>query len=78
MNSIEVITLIQKEMKNQGISMREMAKRVGVSNSNVAHWLNGGGITLKNADKALKALGISATIGTMTRENKGGKQWQEE
>ena len=63
MNTAKIIGLIEDERKRQGISINELARRVGVSSSNVEHWRNGGGITLEKADKALKALGLTATIG---------------
>lgn len=59
----EIMKLIEKERVKQGVSINEMARRVGVSASNIEHWKNGGGITLKKADKVLKVLGLTVTIG---------------
>lgn len=63
MNSNEILALIKTECERQGVSINELSRRVGVSSSNARYWLIGGGITLEKADKALKALGLTATIG---------------
>ena len=63
MNKQEIIELINQERIRQGITHREFAKMLGISTSNYNYWMHGGGILLETADRALKALGISATIG---------------
>lgn len=64
MNAENVMKLIEDERKRQGMGMKKLANKIGVCPSNVMYWEHGGGITLEKADLALKALGISATIGT--------------
>lgn len=64
MNSEQVIELIRQEKQKQGVTLTELAERTGASKSNVKYWLDGGGITLKSADKVLRALGINARIGS--------------
>lgn len=63
MDQQEIMRLIRLECKRQGVSINELARRVGVSSSNARYWIVGGGITLEKADKALKALGLTVTIG---------------
>lgn len=69
MDAAEITKLINQERIRQGMSINELARRTGVSVSNASYWLTGGGITLENADKALKALGIEVTIGGTDEKN---------
>lgn len=63
MTSDEIIHLIRNEMERQHVSIRELSRRTGASISNICYWLHGGGITLEKADRVLKAIGLTATIG---------------
>lgn len=64
MSRKDIVERIDAERRAQGLSYRALAAKVGISTSNYLRWLRGGGITLEKADLALKALGISAAIGT--------------
>lgn len=59
----KIVSMILDERKKQGITYRELAKRIGVQPATIVNWKNGSEISLDNADKALKELGLSATIG---------------
>lgn len=63
MDAREVMSLIKEEKEKQKVSTCELARQVGVSKSNVSYWLKGGGITLENADKILRVLGVCVEIG---------------
>ena len=64
--------LIIREMKRQGVSYRKLASEVGCSTMAIVRWKNHEqDITIGLADRALKALGIAATIGA--EEEKKGK-----
>ena len=64
MNCDQVMDLIRYEKEKQGVTITELANRTGSSKSNVKYWLDGGGITLENADKVLRALGVNVRIGS--------------
>lgn len=55
--------LILRERENQGMTYRELSIRADISIQSIFHWKQGGGITIDVADRALKALGVSVTIG---------------
>jgi|GEM_PF-5265832 len=57
--------LILKERKRQGMTYRELSIRADISIQSIFHWKQGGGITIDAADRALKALGITAEIGAV-------------
>lgn len=57
--------LILKEREKQGMTYRELSIRAGISIQAIFHWKQGGGITIDAADRALKALGITAEIGSI-------------
>ncbi|MCI6173566.1 MAG: hypothetical protein MR671_04825 [Clostridiales bacterium] len=64
MNREEFIKVVDQERQAQGLSVHAYTKKLGVVESLYRHWLHGGGVTLDKADQVLKALGISATIGS--------------
>lgn len=50
--------------KDKGISQRELAKRTGFTTRAIQYWeTEDRQITLENADKLLKALGVEIKIG---------------
>lgn len=59
----EVVELILKERERQKITFRDFEKRVGVSKTTMHLWKKGSGLTVEHADRALKELGVSITIG---------------
>ena len=58
----EVTKVIFDEMKKQGLSYRKFAEKIGCHYMTIYQWKKHQ-IRLDVADKALKALGISVTIG---------------
>ncbi len=55
---------IEQERKKQGISRYALAKKAGVTSQAILYWERGKRkISLENAEKICKALGISITIG---------------
>lgn len=55
---------IREARKKQGMSSKELAEKVGVNERLVRYWETGERqLSLENADKILKALGVSLTIG---------------
>ena len=60
----EIIVVILDEMHKRGLSHRKMAQLIGVNYRIISYWKNGeSGISLETADRALKALGRSVTLG---------------
>lgn len=59
----EIMDLIEKERIRQGLTMSDLARLMDVRPSNVNYWKHGGGISLENADKALRVLGLTVTLG---------------
>lgn len=56
--------IIRRSRESQGISQRELAQRANVSMRSIVFWEQGAiNITLENADKLLKALGVEVKIG---------------
>lgn len=55
--------MIFKEMEQRKISKEKLAEMMGCHWTSVYKWQRGGGLTLEVADRALKALGLSAEIG---------------
>ncbi len=56
--------LIKVERERQGLSLSHLAEKAQVTKPSLHQWEHGkGNISLKNADKVLKALGISMKIG---------------
>jgi len=65
-----LIALIGEERKKKGITQKTLAEVSGISIKNIRGWEQGrNGITLENADKVFKALGVSVTIGKETNDD---------
>lgn len=64
MNKTEFSKLLAETREEKGISQRELARRTGFTTRAIQYWeTEGRQITLENADKLLKALGVEITIG---------------
>lgn len=61
----EIQTLITEEREKQGYTYREFAKMIGCDKGTLLKWKRHktANLDVELADKALKALGVSATIG---------------
>lgn len=55
--------LILSERERQGMTYRELSIRADISIQSIFHWKQGGGMTIDVADRALRALGLSVTLG---------------
>jgi transcriptional regulator with XRE-family HTH domain len=54
-----------KSRKQKGFSQSELAKKAGFTKRAIQYWEKGEkSISLENADKLFKALGVQITIGT--------------
>lgn len=61
---MKIHDIIKNEMKNKNISKKDLSKIIGCTTRAISYWENGErNISLKNADKILKALDISLNIG---------------
>lgn len=66
-----IAELIRKQRNLQGITQRELAERSGFTLRSIQYWEKGTkSISLENADKLLKALGVELTIGCLINERK--------
>lgn len=64
MNSNTFAEILKTAREKKGISQIELAKMTGLTVRSIIYWEQGkANITLKNADKLLKALGVVITIG---------------
>lgn len=71
----EIVALIFKEKHNQGLTYRGLAQMIGTDPKQLVNWKNGTHISLELADRALKALGVSVTIGKdNTQRHSFGKE----
>ena len=62
--SEQIFLLIDEGRNKQGMSKAELAQLIGCTQRAIRYWERGErSISLDMADKALKALGLSATIG---------------
>ncbi len=69
--NIEIIELIEKERKEQMISKKELAQAMGCSVRAINYWLKEERrISIETADKALKVLGITYTLGKNERKKR--------
>lgn len=67
----EIQQLITEERKRQGITYRKFAEMIGTDARRLVAWKNGeSGISLSLADKALKVLRLSVTIGCDRKNDK--------
>lgn len=53
---------LSEERERQGMGFREMARRMGTSNSQLQRVLSGGNMTLETLIRALDVLGITITL----------------
>lgn len=62
--SKQIFSYINIKRIEKGISRKELAQMIGCSSRLIYYWENGKrGMSLDMADKALKVLGISYTLG---------------
>ncbi len=59
----DVVKVINKERKRQGMSKGELAKRSGFGASTIRHWELGKEPSLVKVDSALRTLGVTYTLG---------------
>ncbi|MBN1048724.1 helix-turn-helix domain-containing protein [Clostridium botulinum] len=61
--------IIEKERIKSNISKSKLAEKVGCTSRSIDYWENGErSISFENADKILKALGKTITIGAKNNE----------
>lgn len=61
----EFSKILRENRKQRGISQNELAKKAGFTKRAIQYWEKGEkSISLENADKLFKALGVQITIGT--------------
>ena len=61
--SKEILHIVEKEQKVQGITARELAKKIGCSEQIISYWKCGKrNISLRMAEKVLGVLGYELTI----------------
>ena len=61
----EFSIILRENRKQRGISLSELAKKAGFTKRAIQYWEKGEkSISLENADKLFKALGVQITIGT--------------
>ena len=62
--------LIYNARINSGLTWKEFAAKCKTSGANICRWENGISIpSMKLADKVLKALGLTMTLGKAVRKN---------
>lgn len=67
--------ILKSERIRQGISQQKLADLAGVTKRAVTYWENGKRkMTLESADKILKALHTSVTIGEQKGENENNNE----
>lgn len=54
---------IRSARRSKGMTLRDLADRVGTDVSSVCRWERGGGMTIYNLERICKALGIQVIIG---------------
>lgn len=60
--------ILRKTRQSKGLSQSELAQQTGVTKRSIIFWEQGASnITLENADKLLKALGVEITIGGLKK-----------
>ncbi len=61
----EFSIILRENRKQRGISQSELAKKAGFTKRAIQYWEKGEkSISLENADRLFKALGVQITIGT--------------
>ncbi len=61
--SKEILHIVEKEQKVQGITARELAKKIGCSEQIISYWkMEKRNISLRMAEKVLEELGYELTI----------------
>ena len=66
--------ILQNARKRRGVSQRELAEMTGFTVRVISYWETGRHeISLKNADKVLKALGTTMVIGGETEGEEASK-----
>lgn len=64
---MEIGKIIEKERKKQHLSKYKLAKMAGVTETAIRYWESGKRtMNISSADKVLKALGVTVTIGKET------------
>lgn len=67
----EISKRIREERQMQKMTQQELADKTGQSRFQISQWENGQGLRIENADKLMRALGISYTIGAGRKKVKG-------
>ena len=63
--------LFKKARESKGITKYALAKKTGFTHRAIVNWEQGkNSISLENADKLLKALGVELTIGCLINERR--------
>lgn len=66
---MEIGKIIEKERKKQHLSKYKLAKMAGVTETAIRYWESGERtMNISSADKVLKALGVTVTIGKETED----------
>lgn len=61
----EFSIILRENRKQRGFSQSELAKKAGFTKRAIQYWEKGEkSISLENADKLFKALGVQITVGT--------------
>lgn len=61
--SKEILHIVEKEQKVQGITARELEKKIGCSEQIISYWkMEKRNISLRMAEKVLEELGYELTI----------------
>ena len=69
MNRQEFAKILKKAREEENITQIELAHKTGFTNRSIIFWEQGKkNISLENADKLLKALGVEITIGGKQNE----------
>ena len=67
--------ILQSARKQRGVSQRKLAEMTGFTVRVISYWETGRHeISLKNADKVLKALGTMMVIGGEVEEGNGSEE----
>lgn len=61
---------IRSARQSKGMTLKELADRVGTDVSSICRWERGGGMTIYNLERICKALGIQVIISERLYSNK--------